>query len=222
MADGFNLGHKLRGIRLGQGLTLRELARKAGCSPSFVSQIELNQASPTVANLARICDALKLTVSDFLQNDVSLREPVVGKLGNERPVALRWSSAKLQRMLPADVAVPFSAMILTLDVGGSTPPRGSRRSYNELAVVLLGEVELRYEGTVYRLKGGENIYFDLGREASWQNVGESPAQVLLTNGCAFRLFEQDEEDLSWEKKRLRENRGKRAEKPVPERLDAHV
>ena len=35
-----NLGSRLKGIRLKAGLTLRQLARKADVSPSFVSQIE--------------------------------------------------------------------------------------------------------------------------------------------------------------------------------------
>ena len=53
MNDSFDLGQRLRTLRLNKGFTLRGLARRAGCSASFLSQIELNQGSPTVANLDR-------------------------------------------------------------------------------------------------------------------------------------------------------------------------
>jgi transcriptional regulator with XRE-family HTH domain len=46
-----SLGSRLKGIRLKEGLTLRELARQANVSPSFVSQIENGKSQPSVATL---------------------------------------------------------------------------------------------------------------------------------------------------------------------------
>jgi transcriptional regulator with XRE-family HTH domain len=43
-----------------RGLSLRSLATSAGFSPSFVSQVENGQTSPSIASLARLAHALGL------------------------------------------------------------------------------------------------------------------------------------------------------------------
>jgi transcriptional regulator with XRE-family HTH domain len=55
------LGELLRQLRTERSLSVRTLATRAGFSPSFVSQIELNQASPSIASLERLAAALRVT-----------------------------------------------------------------------------------------------------------------------------------------------------------------
>ena len=45
------LGDQLRDVRMRQGFSVRALAARAGCSPSFVSQVEHGQASPSISSL---------------------------------------------------------------------------------------------------------------------------------------------------------------------------
>ncbi|MBV8813534.1 MAG: helix-turn-helix transcriptional regulator [Verrucomicrobia bacterium] len=52
--------------------------QKAACSPSFLSQIELDRASPTAKNLEKICRALDLTIADFLREDPMVNPPAAG------------------------------------------------------------------------------------------------------------------------------------------------
>ena len=69
-----NLGSRLKEMRLKAGLTLRELARQADVSPSFVSQIENGKSQPSVATLYTFSRLLGVTV-DELFVDVSQPEP---------------------------------------------------------------------------------------------------------------------------------------------------
>ena len=64
----FDLGEKLRTIRLDQNLSLRELAAKAEVSPSLLSQIENGKANPSVRSLYSIADALSLPMDYFFAN----------------------------------------------------------------------------------------------------------------------------------------------------------
>ena len=57
------LGEELRKARLVKGLTQEELGFEAGISRNYVSLLELNQKSPTVHTLMKICDVL----GQFLQ-----------------------------------------------------------------------------------------------------------------------------------------------------------
>ena len=209
MGEPFNLGQKLRRIRLGQGLTLRELARKASCSPSFVSQIELNQASPTVANLSRICTALRISVSDFLQEEEVLPVPVPLPNPEERALAMRWSGARLCYIIPRTYTPPFAATMLLLEPHSSTPPRHCRRSINEMACVITGEAEFHAGEEKFSLETNQALYYDLALDHSWHNPSSAPCQILLVNGCRFSLFEQEEEDLHWDRRRIQERKAGR-------------
>jgi transcriptional regulator with XRE-family HTH domain/mannose-6-phosphate isomerase-like protein (cupin superfamily) len=59
------IGEKLRAARLGQNLSLRELAARAEVSASLLSQIENDKANPSVRSLHSIADALSLPVDYF-------------------------------------------------------------------------------------------------------------------------------------------------------------
>ncbi|HVS04161.1 MAG TPA: helix-turn-helix transcriptional regulator, partial [Thermoanaerobaculia bacterium] len=59
------IGETLQRLRLAQGLSLRTLAGRAGFSPSFLSQVENGQSSPSIASLDRLAQALGLRLVDF-------------------------------------------------------------------------------------------------------------------------------------------------------------
>jgi XRE family transcriptional regulator, regulator of sulfur utilization len=201
-----NLGLRLKTLRLQKGLTMRELARQAGCSPSFLSQLELNQASPTIVNFEKICNALKMTLVDVLREEPHLQEPIQVPLHSEdHPLAMRWQRAWLRHLLPHDAPKPFTALQLTLDIGGETPSRRSRRSINELAIVLRGTVDLTIGERVFHLEPLTAIYFDLGMAHQWRNVGPDVAELLMVHPYVFQLFEQEEEDFIWASNRKARN-----------------
>ena len=59
------VGDHLRDVRTRQGFSVRALAARAGCSPSFISQVEHGQASPSISSLERLVQALGMTLGDF-------------------------------------------------------------------------------------------------------------------------------------------------------------
>jgi transcriptional regulator with XRE-family HTH domain len=202
--ESFDLGLRLRTLRLNKGFTLRGLARRAGCSASFLSQIELNQGSPTVANLQKICRALQFPVSDVLREEVRLQEPQMVRISSEsNPIAMRWHKAQLRYVLAQSIPAQFTMLVLKLEPGAEIPERSANRSINELAVVLNGEVELRVGGQAFRLAGQQGLYFNLSSSHQWKNVGTAMAEILMVNSHAFHLFEQEEEDAAWTRRRRR-------------------
>ena len=60
-----SLGSRLKDSRLKTGLTLRELARQANVSPSFVSQIENDKSQPSVATLYTFSKLLNVSVDEL-------------------------------------------------------------------------------------------------------------------------------------------------------------
>ena len=60
------LGDELRRVRLERGLTQEELAFKAKISRNYVSLLELNEKSPTVETLQRVCAAMGVSAGELL------------------------------------------------------------------------------------------------------------------------------------------------------------
>src|SRR3990170_3542382 len=60
------IGASLRNVRRRQGLTLRQVAESAGVTESFLSQVERDIASPSIATLRRIAVALGMSIGEIL------------------------------------------------------------------------------------------------------------------------------------------------------------
>lgn len=60
-----DIGGKIKGLRLKLGLTQEELAARTELSKGFISQLERNLTSPSIATLADILEALGTDLSAF-------------------------------------------------------------------------------------------------------------------------------------------------------------
>ena len=73
--DGLDPGDKIRRLRVGSGLTVSELARRAGLSQGYLSQIEMGRATPSVRALALTAKALDVPLASLLgERDRALLE----------------------------------------------------------------------------------------------------------------------------------------------------
>ena len=59
------IGKKIRELRMWKGLTQEELADRSELSKGFISQIERNLTSPSIATLMDILQCLGTTTADF-------------------------------------------------------------------------------------------------------------------------------------------------------------
>ncbi len=59
------VGEHVRRLRTDGGLSLRALAGQTGFSPSFISQLENGQVSPSISSMERIAEALGVTLGEF-------------------------------------------------------------------------------------------------------------------------------------------------------------
>lgn len=76
-----SIGEKVRRIRLAQGLSMRELAKQVGVSPSLISQIERNQVSPSYSTLKGLARALSEDPSSLIDDKTPLEWLLVSKDG---------------------------------------------------------------------------------------------------------------------------------------------
>src|SRR5215211_6625280 len=81
------LGARLRDERQKAGMSLRELARRLGVSPSFVSQIENGKSSPSVATLYSIAQVLGTSIDSLFGHEVTAVETQVAHPALAAPAA---------------------------------------------------------------------------------------------------------------------------------------
>lgn len=68
------LGAKIRRLRREAGLTLEDLAERAGLTPHFIGSIELGQRDPSVSTVQAIAGALGVRLGVFIGEGPAISE----------------------------------------------------------------------------------------------------------------------------------------------------
>lgn len=160
---------------------MRTLARKSGCSPSFISQVEQGKSSPSLVSAARICRALDMTLAEFLLQSSERRKVRSVPKCDPSQLVTKWPKASLHHLLPPSEQTNFSILVLEIPAGGQTAWRAARRTMHELAVVLTGRVVLEIGDEQKRMACNDAAYFDLLNRHRWRNTGRGRARLLLLN-----------------------------------------
>jgi transcriptional regulator with XRE-family HTH domain len=171
-----HVGELVRELRERRRLSVRTLAAEAGFSPSFISQVENGQASPSIASLERIAAALGVTLVEFFQASEARTSTVVR--GAKRPrLESGWSKAKIEAL-----GVEHSKLepvMITLAPGGSSGKRAHANSREEFALVSLGTVTLFLDGDEQVLERGDSVTISPQRPRRWVNHTSEAAEVLV-------------------------------------------
>lgn len=169
------VGPDLRRRRVELGMSLREVAQEAELSVGFLSQLENDQVSPSLASLERICRALNLPLFELLSADD--RDPVV-RAGSRPRRTLGRSGPPAELLTNFDnwQMLPFQR---TLGVGEKYEAVPIERAREEWMYVLTGtmEVYLR-DQDVHVLEPGDSIHFASNRLEAVNSVGDEPLRVI--------------------------------------------
>jgi len=180
------LGARVRGLRLEAGLTIRELAERAGLSHRFVIKLEAGQANISIAGLARAAAALGRSIHELIppaREDDSLRAQMWRLFSQSSDDDLRelqqWFAARNGEQLRR-----FIALIGLRGAGKSTVgPLLAKRLKSEFIEVdaLIEKAAGMSLGEVFTLHG-EEYYRRLEREALTRLFARSRGCVLATGG----------------------------------------
>lgn len=172
------LGAKLRELRQERGLSVRTLAAKTDFSPSFISQIESDIASPSIASLERIAATLGVTLSQLFSAIEATSRTIVRR--DERDTyESAWSRSTVALLTDSAPGRRLAAVELTVAPGGASASRPMPNPREACAVVLAGTVVLTMEEGAIELRTGDTAYLDEGAPFAWKNGGEEPARLII-------------------------------------------
>jgi transcriptional regulator with XRE-family HTH domain len=177
-AQPLHLGETLKTLRGAAGLSVRTLASRAGFSASFISQVENDQASPSIASLERIASALGVSLVEFFGGGVSGGLAVV-RPGDRRNLTSVWSRARIEALSGASSGV--DAVMITISPGGRSSAEPHSHKGDEFAIVFDGEIILTLGEDTTTLRRGDAVSFSSLTPHRWQNDGSEPAQLLIAS-----------------------------------------
>lgn len=169
----FDIGEKIRCLRVLQGLTQEELADRAELSKGFISQIERDLTSPSISTLEDILRCLGVSVGDFFAGDrddqvVFRSDDYFSKLDEELGNRVEWIVPNAQKNA-------MEPILLTLRAGGSTYPDNPHEG-EEFGYVLSGAVDIHIGSRVCRSSAGESFYYKADQP---HHIGSEKGAVLI-------------------------------------------
>jgi transcriptional regulator with XRE-family HTH domain len=189
VADSVAVGPRVRALREGMGLSLRDLAERSGVSAPMLSQVERGETSPTLAVAARIASGLELSLSQLLRLDEGDGLTIV-RTGQRLSGGAPRRGHRYEVLTPPIPGQRAEVSLHTLGPGAATggpgdPPMhepGSR----ETAVVTHGSVRLVCDGAEHDLAEGDAVTFDADLPHHFENPTKSDARLLAVVAAGLR------------------------------------
>lgn len=191
------LGQSVRTVREQRGLSLRELARRVDVSPSFISQIELGKANPSVGTLYAIVSVLGTTLDDLIGEpdgdggpelvDAALTDgapeawsrvdvPVQPAEGRPR---VEMSGVVWERLThDHDPYVDFLHVEYAPGSSSCAPDQLMRHGGREYGHLVRGRLDVQVGFETYSLGPGDSIHFDSSTPHRLSNPYDEPCTAV--------------------------------------------
>lgn len=177
------VGARLKHARLLEGILIRELAVRVGCTESMISKIENGKVEPSLQMLQRLVEALNRDLSSFF--GAVIDSPGLVQKQGERPIsktdAIRGGKGvRYERLVPFAAGNLLEGNIHRIDPGGEKVDLITHQG-ETLGYVIEGEVELTIEDTRYLLSSGDSFFFKNHLTNRYRNTGKTLARVIFVN-----------------------------------------
>lgn len=180
------VGSRLRQERERRGVSLRELARRVGVSPSLVSQIELDRVNPSVSTLYALVTELGLTMSEVFGDSPQTAPRIVPEprdglaaTPGTRSVLNLASGVRWERLTPqSDPDVEFLYVVYPVGAESCSDDALVTHGGREYGYVSSGTLGVRVGFDEYELGPGASIAFDSSSPHRLWTIGEEPVHAI--------------------------------------------
>lgn len=158
MSISIAIGEKLKELRKSKNLTLTDVAEKTGLSPAYLSNVERDQASPTLNNLFKIGTALETDLIAIME-DTPVNQGVMVKK-KDRKTLLQTKTNIVYESITEDTH-NITGICITIDdscydetISTGHPDR------DELGIQTEGSLYLTMNNTEYLMEEGDSIFIE--------------------------------------------------------------
>ncbi|WP_312649316.1 cupin domain-containing protein [Proteiniclasticum sp.] len=169
------IGEKIKNLRIKNALTQEELANRCELTKGFISQLERDLTSPSIATLVDILEGLGTNLKDFFNETtdekiVFSKEDAFEKENDEHKNIINWIIPNAQKNAMEPIHVEIAP-------GGRTkemPPHEGE----EFGYVLSGSIILHLGIEKHKVRKGESFYLKPGMGHYLSNEGKISASVI--------------------------------------------
>ncbi|WP_422487199.1 helix-turn-helix domain-containing protein [Gudongella sp. DL1XJH-153] len=170
-----NIGEKIKAIRVRKNLTQEELADRCELTKGFISQVERDLTSPSIATLVDILEGLGTNLKDFFneadeEKIVFRKEDVFETVNEELKYVLHW-------IIPNAQKNSMEPIMITLLEGGKTK-EDSPHEGEEFGYVLQGSIYVFLGSEKHKVRKGESFYYKTNSNHYIENAGKSEAALI--------------------------------------------
>lgn len=180
-----SVAERIRALRAERGLSLEALARQSGVSRSMISVIERGESSPTAAVLAKLGNALGVTMATLFEVPAARQLPSPLARRAEQPV---WedpaSGYRRRNVTPASVghSVHLVEVLFPPRARVSFDNGGPAARIEQQVWVLEGIIEISLGAERYRLHEGDCLAMQLDRMTTFYNPTRKLSRYAVVSG----------------------------------------
>ena len=167
------IGSKIKRLRMTNQLTLEELANRSELTKGFLSLVERDLTSPSIATLEDILEALGTTLGEFFSEE---KEEQIVFAANDYFIN-EQDDFDIAYIVPNAQKNDMEPILITLHPGCASQSYAPMDA-EEFGYVLQGRIELHCGKQIYTVKKGQTFYFKADRPHFLKNTGTSEAKVL--------------------------------------------
>jgi quercetin dioxygenase-like cupin family protein/DNA-binding XRE family transcriptional regulator len=160
-------------------MSLRTLAKQSGFSPSFMSQVENGQVSPSISSMEKIATSVGVSLGDFFGAVTGGEGGLIVRVADRQGLSSGWSNAEIEALSVPGSLARLEAMLIALRPGGRSGKHPYAHPREEFAFVMQGEVILTLGPEEHRLRRGDAATILAGELRLWRNEARTPARVLI-------------------------------------------
>lgn len=170
------MGNRLRRLRLQRSLTQEELADRCELSKGFISQVERDLTSPSIATLVDMLECLGTDLKTFFSDEPE-KSVVYARADMFEKEDLDGLRGSILWLVPNAQKNMMEPILVTLGENGRTQETPAHEG-EEFGYVLKGAIILVEGKTRYRVSAGGSFCLHPGEEHYVENAGKAAAQFL--------------------------------------------
>lgn len=169
------IGDKIKRMRIEKGLTQEELANRCELSKGFISQLENDLTSPSIATLIDILEILGTNLKEFFSDDKD--EKITYKYEDMFETENHDLKYKLMWLVPNAQKNEMEPIMITLDPGGKYTEEEPHEG-EEFGYVLEGEIVLHLGKKSKAVKCGSSFYYEASKIHYIENTTDNFAKII--------------------------------------------
>ena len=170
------LGDRLRALRTGRGLTLKELSRLTGLSVSMLSQIESGTADPSLGSLRTLAKVFEASIATLF-SDPDAPSVHVSRPGSRHQLTVGDAGYTYDRLTPG--RGDLEVLRAEIPPGSASSTQQWAHPSTECAYVISGVLSVEVGAQRFSVVEGESITFDSREPHRYVNEGDATAHVII-------------------------------------------